>query len=107
METCGFLEFLGINVYDGLTDTMAFYSTASWLAHFKNLAYDSQSRCMHALFFGEYVELHVILLAVVTVQPDHLHLLFMTLMMLHPLTTNFILAFSACATSRVICQPWC
>ena len=40
---------------------MAFYSTDSWLAHFKNLAYDSQSRCMHALFFGEYVELHVIL----------------------------------------------
>ena len=32
LDTCGFLEFLGINVYDGLTGAMTFYSTNLCLA---------------------------------------------------------------------------
>ena len=61
LETSGYLEFLGINVYNVLTSTASFYSTDSSFAHFENLTYDGQNKCMHALFLGEMVELHVIL----------------------------------------------
>ena len=60
-ETSGYLEFLGINVYNELTSTASFYSTDSCLAHCKNPTYDGQNKYIHALFLGEKVELHVIL----------------------------------------------
>ena len=72
--TNGYLEFLGINVFDVATGTTLFHSTDLTFAHYTNLSYDGQNKCFHALFHGERVVLHVILIGADTVQPDALSL---------------------------------
>ena len=72
--TNGYLEFLGINVVNVLTRTTSFHSTDRSFAHYTNLIYDGQNKCMHALFYGERVVLHVILVGADTVEPAALSL---------------------------------
>ena len=69
LMTNGYLEFLGINVVDVPTGTTSFHSTDCTFAHYTNLIYDGQNKCMHALFHGERVVLHVILVGADTVEP--------------------------------------
>ena len=74
LMTNGYLEFLGINVVDVPTGTTSFHSTDCTFAHYTNLIYDGQNKCMHALFYGERVVLHVILVGADTVEPAALSL---------------------------------
>ena len=50
LMTSGSLQFLGINVVNVLTRAMSFHSTDLSFAHFTNLIYDGQNKCVHALF---------------------------------------------------------
>ena len=74
LMTNGYLEFLGINVVDVPTGTTSFHSCGWTFAHYTNLSYDGQNKCFHALFHGERVVLHVILIGADTVEPAALSL---------------------------------
>ena len=62
LMTNGYLEFLGINVFDVATGTTVFHSTDLNFAHYTNLCFDGQNKCFHALLHGERVVLHVVLI---------------------------------------------